>query len=1268
MWVAIFLAYSHGFAQIPIAQQGFEGDENWSYTNYPELYTLNAEKNVFDLFDSFQDILPTSGSSFLFMRDLNNPYTPGLEEGQTSNFYHYLTFSTLTIPQPLPEDLKLSFKYYANGFEYSDHLAYEIKFDDGDSWSSDWNTSVDTSDAFTGYLAKDTDGQWVLNTIDLPDTVPFVRLRIGGYQNGQSDWAAFDEFSLYLESDADFLPPSATDATITSDQQIVLTFDEELQSANVSVEGYTVASSEFIQGNTQLILNLSSSLTNGDFFTVNVESAMDVSGNTGASTFENMVYNDFVGNLVITEVNYDDPGQYNNLSYFEIYNSGDEAYPLGGLVFNQGIEVIFPEASLAAGEYAIVAAAAYSFNDCASLTYGCGFQTYFGFAPDFEISSGYLSTSGENLVCVNTLGQEVVNFTYDDANGWPEIPSGAAYSISLCDPTSDMNDGSNWSLSSSVQVAVNSTDSVLAPIGVAGVTQYYADPGTSCPSDEAIYGCTDPTACNFDESLGATADDGSCEMPNDCGSCEEDFSCLVSVAVSVDMNIEGFDPTDGITYDGLDGSTIAVRMDGGAWQAMSDEDADGVWTATLLVFPNTTHTYNFNDGVGSGYESGSLLADCGEGNFGNDRTFTVESDDLVVPTVCWESCEACPDVIVGCMDETASNYNPSATEDDGSCTFAAPVANLFFSEYADPASAYSNRYLEIYNASDIEVNLSDYAFPNVSNAPSTPGEHENWNTFAEGATIAPGGVYVITHGNAAAAIIAFAGQTHNYLSNGDDGYCLVYGTESNYEILDCIGDFYGDPGSGWDVAGVNNATADHVMLRKCSVTEGNDGNWSASAGTTAEDSEWQVLGDVYDGLGSHTSPCDVNAVLGCTDATACNFNSDATDDDGSCELPNDCGSCEGDLSCLVSVTVSVDMNAEGFDPTDGINYDGLDGTTMAVRMDGGDWEAMSDEDADGVWTATLLVAPNTSHTYNFNDGNGSGYESGSLIADCGEGNFGNDRTFTVESDDLVVPTVCWESCEACPEVILGCTDETASNYNVGATDDDGSCTYPAPMVNLFFSEYAEGSSNNKYLEIYNPSSEAVNLSDYTFNNCSNDCDEWEYSTSFAQGAVISAGGTYTICHVSFAGDQTLCDETMTLYFNGNDAQGLVYVPTDEVIDVIGDTIGAAEYWSVAGVSSGTKDHTLVRKCSVEQGNTDWTVSAGTTTDDSEWVVLEQNDWSNLGSHTSPCDVSAVLGCTDATACNFNSDATDDDGSCELPNDCGSCEGDLSCFSQCYGIC
>jgi hypothetical protein len=63
----------------------------------------------------------------------------------------------------------------------------------------------------------------------------------------------------------------------------------------------------------------------------------------------------------------------------------------------------------------------------------------------------------------------------------------------------------------------------------------------------------------------------------------------------------------------------------------------------------------------------------------------------------------------------------------------------------------------------------------------------------------------------------------------------------------------------------------------------------------------------------------------------------------------------------------------------------------------------------------------------------------------------------------------------------GCTDPLATNYNAAALCDDGSCLM-APMVNLFFSEYAEGSSNNKYLEIYNPTLDTVDLSDYAYPN------------------------------------------------------------------------------------------------------------------------------------------------------------------------------------------
>ena len=151
------------------------------------------------------------------------------------------------------------------------------------------------------------------------------------------------------------------------------------------------------------------------------------------------------------------------------------------------------------------------------------------------------------------------------------------------------------------------------------------------------------------------------------------------------------------------------------------------------------------------------------------------------------------------------------------------------------------------------------------------------------------------------------------------------------------------------------------------------------------------------------------------------------------------------------------------------------------------------------------------YKYNYNnEGNGShGYESGSSMEDCGAGNYGNDRTVTV-TEDTTLATVCWSSCEECPDQIFGCTDSNASNYDSTATDDDGSCSYPAPMQNLFFSEHAEGSSNNKYFEIYNPSDVVVSLSDYSFVNCANACDNWEYETDFADGAVVSPGGVYSV--------------------------------------------------------------------------------------------------------------------------------------------------------------
>ena len=175
---------------------------------------------------------------------------------------------------------------------------------------------------------------------------------------------------------------------------------------------------------------------------------------------------------------------------------------------------------------------------------------------------------------------------------------------------------------------------------------------------------------------------------------------------------------------------------------------------------------------------------------------------------------------------------------------------LFFSEYAEGSG--NNKYLEIYNGTESDVDLTGLALANVGNSPTYEGQYEYWNTFPDGAYVSAGDVYVIAHPEADEAILYHADHTFQYLSNGDDGYCLVEGTEQSYTILDCIGDWYGDPGDGWDVAGVEAGTKDHTLVRKDYVQQGNGGDWYMSAGTDPMNSEWIVLEqNDWTFLGSH---------------------------------------------------------------------------------------------------------------------------------------------------------------------------------------------------------------------------------------------------------------------------------------------------------------------------------------------------------------------------------------------------------------------------------
>ena len=81
-----------------------------------------------------------------------------------------------------------------------------------------------------------------------------------------------------------------------------------------------------------------------------------------------------------------------------------------------------------------------------------------------------------------------------------------------------------------------------------------------------------------------------------------------------------------------------------------------------------------------------------------------------------------------------------------------------------------------------------------------------------------------------------------------------------------------------------------------------------------------------------------------------------------------------------------------------------------------------------------------------------------------------------------------------------------------------------------------------------------------------------------------------------------------------------------LIDVIGLTNGVdpGTAWPVAGVDNATAEHTLIRKASVTHGNTDWTASAGTTAENSEWEVHPQDYIANLGTHSTTLSSAAEI--------------------------------------------
>lgn len=174
---------------------------------------------------------------------------------------------------------------------------------------------------------------------------------------------------------------------------------------------------------------------------------------------------------------------------------------------------------------------------------------------------------------------------------------------------------------------------------------------------------------------------------------------------------------------------------------------------------------------------------------------------------------------------------------------------------------------------------------------------------------------------------------------------------------------------------------------------------------------------------------------------------------------------------------------------------------------------------------------------------------------------------------------------------------------------------PAPCSKPFFSEYVEGSNNNKAIEVYNPTTGTVDLTQYkvwiSYNGGTS-------TTSITLQGTLDPGETFVLANTAAvtevldSADQT----SASLDFNGNDAVALIELVTGDTLDVIG-VIGedpAGGSWTTSS-GDATVDYTLVRDAIINNGDLDW------TTGQDGWFGTGLNVFFGLGNHfMQPCGI------------------------------------------------
>lgn len=263
--------------------------------------------------------------------------------------------------------------------------------------------------------------------------------------------------------------------------------------------------------------------------------------------------------------------------------------------------------------------------------------------------------------------------------------------------------------------------------------------------------------------------------------------------------------------------------------------------------------------------------------------------------------------------------------------------------------------------------------------------------------------------------------------------------------------------------------------------------------------------------------------------------------------------------------------------------------------------------AASVWSiyAQTGLADNTAYHYAVYSYNGTGtstvYSSTALT--------GNQTTASIPAPNATAASnITSSSFTANWDAVPGATAYKIDIY----TETSGGNT-----TDLFISEYVEGSSNNKYIEIFNGTGSGVDLTNYRVYLFANGAIDGSPTNTENLTGTLPNGSTLVLKNLAAAIYSGTASVSTTCNFNGDDAIGLYKVSTSTYADIFG-RIGSDPGTQWTSTSNSTLDQTLRRKSTVSGGvtnNPSGTGPTAFTTLETEWTQYAIDNVADIGSHT-----------------------------------------------------